>query len=449
MNVTLISSLRNVISLNMTSICYATILFFATLFFSNEYYYLLLPIAVVLFNIKELSYERRTILQSKKVRSYILITFIYLAISYANKLMNGHPITSLKDCYASFLLFPLLLFTASHLELKKVFKYFLFWVALECLISFSEYSFGVRSFFIENIAEFNNSSDYLYDHRVNGLSISSSVFALKLLIALISIEFVQLNNWFKLFLKVILFSGIILSFNRAVILSIIFFWCLLFCHQIFKKWKFEFKNIVSNGINIIMFTAVFLVFANHNILIELKRKNPEKRQLELKNNSKNPKLTFSDFNETQATIHFPKMKAGVDLDTTTKLNTLIYKSSQGINTSGRILIWMNFIEFIGENKWFGFGSDKLLFKAIDQNNKTLKLIHAHNSFIQLLASNGIWITFLFFAILFFIWTKKNILFLIPILVYSCFQYGIFWGFSILDVFFFSILMINTNLLNEK
>jgi O-antigen ligase len=110
---------------------------------------------------------------------------------------------------------------------------------------------------------------------------------------------------------------------------------------------------------------------------------------------------------------------------------------------------MNYIQFIGEHKWFGFGSDKLLFKAIDQDEKKLKLIHAHNSFLQLLASNGIIISFLFLGILFFIWTKKNLLLLIPILLYSCFQYGIFWGFSLLDVFFFSILITNTNLLDEE
>jgi hypothetical protein len=323
----------------------------------------------------------------------------------------------------------------------------MYWVVLECLIAFTEYSFGVRSFFIENVASINKSSDFLYDHRVNGLSISSSVFALKLLVAVISIEFIRLNNWFKNLLKTILFIGILFSFNRALIISLLLFWFILFAYHLFKK--FELKNFISKGTNLILFAGVFIVFANHNILVEMKKKNPEKKQLELKFKNEATELSFADISEAPLTLHYPQMKVGNELDTTAVLNKLFYSSTKGINTSGRTLIWMNYIQFIGEHKWFGFGSDKLLFKAIDQDEKKLKLIHAHNSFLQLLASNGIIISFLFLGILFFIWTKKNLLLLIPILLYSCFQYGIFWGFSLLDVFFFSILITNTNLLDEE
>lgn len=447
MNSALIPSLKKRISLNGVSICYATVLFFSTLFFSNEYYYLLLPFAIILFNLKRLYNFRVNFSKNKTVRNYIVLIIIYVSASYTNKLINGHPIISLKDYYASFLLFPLLLFTASLLEFKKVFKYFMYWVVLECLIAFTEYSFGVRSFFIENVASINKSSDFLYDHRVNGLSISSSVFALKLLVAVISIEFIRLNNWFKNLLKTILFIGILFSFNRALIISLILFWFILFAYHLFKK--FELKNFISKGTNLILFAGVFIVFANHNILVEMKKKNPEKKQLELKFKNETTELSFADISEAPRTLHYPQMKVGNELDTTAVLNKLFYSSTKGINTSGRTLIWMNYIQFIGEHKWFGFGSDKLLFKAIDQDEKKLKLIHAHNSFLQLLASNGIIISFLFLGILFFIWTKKNLLLLIPILLYSCFQYGIFWGFSLLDVFFFSILMTNTNLLDEE
>ena len=447
MNSALLPSLKKRISLNGVSICYATVLFFSTLFFSNEYYYLLLPFAIILFNLKRLYNFRVNFSKNKTVRNYIVLIIIYVSASYTNKLINGHPIISLKDYYASFLLFPLLLFTASLLEFKKVFKYFMYWVVLECLIAFTEYSFGVRSFFIENVASINKSSDFLYDHRVNGLSISSSVFALKLLVAVISIEFIRLNNWFKNLLKTILFIGILFSFNRALIISLLLFWFILFAYHLFKK--FELKNFISKGTNLILFAGVFIVFANHNILVEMKKKNPEKKQLELKFKNETTALSFADISEAPRTLYYPQMKVGNELDTTAVLNKLFYSSTKGINTSGRTLIWMNYIQFIGEHKWFGFGSDKLLFKAIDQDEKKIKLIHAHNSFLQLLASNGIIISFLFLGILFFIWTKKNLLLLIPILLYSCFQYGIFWGFSLLDVFFFSILITNTNLLDEE
>jgi len=201
--------------------------------------------------------------------------------------------------------------------------------------------------------------------------------------------------------------------------------------------------------NFLLFTGIFLLFSDHNILTEMKKKNPEKQQLELKFKSIEEKLTFNDFKESEYTMFFPKIKEGNILDTNLLANKIFCNSAKGFNTSGRTLIWMNYIAYIDQHKWFGFGSDKLLFKSIDQDNKKIKLIHAHNSFLQLIATNGLFISLLFLCIIWMIWTKKNFLFLIPILVFSTFQYGIFWGFSLLDLFFFSILMYNSNLLDEK
>ncbi|MDG1349535.1 MAG: O-antigen ligase family protein [Crocinitomicaceae bacterium] len=445
----LTSRFENMSVTHWMSLCYASLLFLATLFFANEYYYLLVPLAIVLFNLKSISDLKQSIRVTKKVKTSIGLILIYISTSYINKLITGHPILILKDYYASFLLFPLLIFTAYIIDLKKVFRYFLYWVAFECLIASVEYYFGVRSFFIENVPKINNSSDYLYDHRVNGLSISSSVFALKLLVAVISIEFVQLNLWLKNLLKTMLFTGVLFSFNRALIISVLVFWVLLLGYQLITSSKLELKHLLLKGTNIFLFSGVFFVFANHNILVELGKKNPEKKQLELKYKTEATQLTYSEIHDTPKTVHYPRMKVGNELDTNAFVNKLFYNSTKGINTSGRTLIWMNYFQYINEHKWFGYGSDKLLFKTINQDDKKLKLIHAHNSFLQILASNGILITLLFLSITFFIWTKKNFLILIPILVYSCFQYGIFWGFSLLDVFFFGILMINTNLLHEE
>ena len=224
---------------------------------------------------------------------------------------------------------------------------------------------------------------------------------------------------------------------------------LLLGYQLITSSKLELKHLLLKGTNIFLFSGVFFVFANHNILVELGKKNPEKKQLELKYKTEATQLTYSEIHDTPKTVHYPRMKVGNELDTNAFVNKLFYNSTKGINTSGRTLIWMNYFQYINEHKWFGYGSDKLLFKTINQDDKKLKLIHAHNSFLQILASNGILITLLFLSITFYIWTKKNFLILIPILVYSCFQYGIFWGFSLLDVFFFGILMINTNLLHEE
>ena len=434
---------------NFESGLYAFLLFFATLYFSNEYFYLAIPVSILIFNTKSLLNNKNDILARKSLQRIILLTAIYVIASYVNKLVNGHPIGSLKEYYASFLLFPVLLFSAALIDLRKVFKFFIYFVAFEAVIGLIEYYFGVRSFFLENIAEVNSSSEYLYDHRVNGLSLSSSIFSLKLLVSIIAIEFSIIKKRLKIILKGLLFIGILISFNRALIVSILIFWMVLFVYQLFTCKTYNLKNSFKIALNFLLFTGVFLLFSNHNLLVEMQKKNPEKQQLEMKFKSLEKKLTFNDFKETKQTDFFPKMKEGSELDTNLRANKIFYNSAKGFNTSGRTLIWMNYIAYIDQHMWFGYGSDKLLFKAVDQDNKKIKLIHAHNSFLQLLATNGLPISMLFIVIIWLVWTKKNFLFLIPILIFSTFQYGIFWGFSLLDLFFFSILMYPSKLLDEK
>lgn len=433
---------------DLESAIHAALLFLATLFFANEYYYLLLPLGVLCFKFKWLIEHKSKLLQEKKIRNTLILALFYVSVSYLNKLCNGYPISTLQDSYASFLLFPILLVTAALMNLKKVFTFFIYFVALECLLGFFEYHYEVRSFFIEG-ARINQSSNYLYDHRVNGMSISSSVFALKILVAVIAIEFALVKNRLKLLLKGFLCCGILLSFNRALILSVLLFWIVLFLYQVIKSNSYRPKKILSFATNMILFTGVFFMFSKQNIWTEMQKKNPEEKQLQLAFKDSRNLLRFSDFQETAATIKYPVLKEGNALDTSSKIHKLFYKSTQGINTSGRTLIWMNYLEYIEHHMWFGFGSNKLLFKAIDQDNHKIKLIHAHNSLLQIVSSNGLLISILFIIIVFYIWTKKNFILLLPILAFSCFQYGIFWGFSLLDVFFFSILMYNSNLLNEK
>tara|TARA_B100001287_G_scaffold267435_1_gene262548 strand:+ start:9610 stop:10500 length:891 start_codon:yes stop_codon:yes gene_type:complete len=292
-------------------------------------------------------------------------------------------------------------------------------------------------------------SDFLYDRRVNGLSISSSVFALKILVAIISIEFSLIATRLRLIFRLFLCSGVLISFNRASIIAVLLFWIILFLYQIIKENSFRLNKMIFFGLNLICFTGIFLMFSQNNLWTEMQKKNPEKKQLELAFKEKDEILMFSDFKETSKTAKYPRLKEGNELDTNSFVSQLFYKSTKGINTSGRTLIWLNYLDYTEGNKWFGYGSNKLLFKAIDQDNQKIKLIHAHNSILQFVSSNGLFISLLFLIIIGYIWTKKNFILFIPILIFSCFQYGIFWGFSLLDVFFFSILMCNSNLLNEK
>ena len=73
-----------------------------------------------------------------------------------------------------------------------------------------------------------------------------------------------------------------------------------------------------------LFAGVFIFFANHNILVEMKKKNPEKKQLELKFKNEATELSFADISEAPRTLYYPQMKVGNELDTTAVLNKLFY-----------------------------------------------------------------------------------------------------------------------------
>jgi len=425
----------------------AGILFLATLFFANEYYYLLFPIGLVVFKYSRLK-EAFLVSISNKRNQFIFISIaIFIGLCYLNKIINGHEIRSLKDYYSSFLLFPILLFSAWAVDLKQISKYFLYFICIEIIFGFFEFNSGVRSFFVENLAPINNNSDFLYDHRTNGLSISSSIFSVKILIGLISIEFLKIRKDIGVLIRSVLIIGVILTFNRALIVAILIFWSILFIRNVFWLKARTFSKVLLGSQNFLIFGIFFSIFASHSLWTEMNKQHQEKNKLKIKFKTEST-LSFSDFKEDNSTIHYPKIKEQHELDTSFFLNKYLSKSTEGINTSGRTLIWINFIQYWNENKWFGFGSDKLMFKTVDQDKKKIKLIHAHNSYLEILASHGIILTLLFFSLLFVIWNKKNIVFILPICVYSLFQYGIFWGFSILDFFFISLLITNTKLLDE-
>ena len=92
--------------------------------------------------------------------------------------------------------------------------------------------------------------------------------------------------------------------------------------------------------------------------------------------------------------------------------------------------------------WFGNMSVKLWY------NHEGTLFHAHNSFVETLASNGI---FIFLLYMFFVLknlNRYNAKFVMPILVLSVLQYGIFWGISFLDIVF-QYFLLRVNKANES
>ncbi len=100
-----------------------------------------------------------------------------------------------------------------------------------------------------------------------------------------------------------------------------------------------------------------------------------------------------------------------------------FRGQEGVELSGRGFIFPHYSQFILDHPFVGNSGAKLWVYFGDS------LYHAHNSFLELFASNGLVIAVLFLFGYCLVFFKAKELFL-PILVYSLFQYGFLWGFVI-------------------
>ncbi len=126
----------------------------------------------------------------------------------------------------------------------------------------------------------------------------------------------------------------------------------------------------------------------------------------------------------------------IGVNTDAIMNQLL-RGKEG-DLSGRDMIFPYFFEFIKNNLLLGNNTHKMW------GNEGDFIYHAHNSYLQSLANLGIiFFIVLWIYILSFL-KKNNIIYLLPILIYSSFQYGILWGVSFMDIIFFYILFNSKN-----
>ncbi|WP_436872829.1 O-antigen ligase family protein [Acinetobacter haemolyticus] len=109
--------------------------------------------------------------------------------------------------------------------------------------------------------------------------------------------------------------------------------------------------------------------------------------------------------------------------------------TRGKNTvdySGRDQIFSYFYNFWIDNPLLGNRGAKLWWDSYGS------VWHAHNSYLEFLASNGI-IVFLFFIIGWLLIFRKALVIAFPVLIYSLSQYGFLWGLSFYDVVLAAIM----------
>ena len=110
------------------------------------------------------------------------------------------------------------------------------------------------------------------------------------------------------------------------------------------------------------------------------------------------------------------------------------RGGQTVDYSYRDLIFPAFVNFIYDNPVFGnygykyyvsFGSG---------------VYHAHNSYLEVAATSGLFFLILIFVFMFAVARVTALLLVTPILVYSGFQYGVFWGASLYDQLFWCVIL---------
>lgn len=397
-------------------------------------YFVLIPIVLIYFSdeIKD-RLKSRTILQTKSYSRNFILVLIISFFALINRLFHLESLT-FGDFFSSFFFFPILYLVVKLIDKNIFYRTFLVLVLIEIAFGIGQYFSGVNTFFtgLDTYTQF-GSYELLYYTRVLGLSNNSPIFALKIFFGILILTQLKLKKQVKLILSILLFVGIIITFNRSVILGLGFYLVILLLtyYRIknYKKLKNQLILLTSSLLISILFykdlRKQFLRMSSQSIELSesyIEKLSDKEVVYILDSLTKN-----FDYDEQ---IEFSKQQ-----DLRERLKDVVFENKKKSALSGRSQIWERYFSFIKTNFWFGNGSKKL----IDPYS-----YHPHNSFLYLLSSHGILISIL---ILFFIFKNvsiNNAYLILPILFISIVQSLIFWGASLFDILFYIFLISPNN-----
>ena len=277
------------------------------------------------------------------------------------------------------------------LSLSKTDLKFIFWLAvIESLVVVAEFASGTSSFIPAYASMDNPDTDLLYFSRPMGLSYNSSIVAYKLLVAILIAEYLDKRTLLYRLAQVVLLAGIILTFSRTILVVLVIYFAIRYSRQ----YLIAFVELVRFRIR---YTNLVFLFAFSAFIVV--------------------SFYFAYTNFSSISTQFTRGRGNIEF-------------------SGREKIWPQFIDFIKKNPLAGNHSLKFYadYHGIPDS------AHAHNSFLQVLADNGIFIFALYMIFVFANINRKNVYYILPILIYSITQYGVFWGISLLDIVFMMLLL---------
>lgn len=310
-----------------------------------------------------------------------LCIFVLSFINQTIGFLNGYiPQSFLEFLPYSFLIL-VTIQLAKNID-ERVYLIFVYCLIVDIFVGIYQKMNGIVSFYdISQVLV--EGDDMLYNTKVYGLSTNSSGFSEKVFLVLMVYQHYDFNKKISpYFFYPIIIVGLLLSFNRSALLGAIVFAFIALVQS---------KKTTKLLIMLFLGSVILLFFIVKYDLTEVVVKQ------------------FLRGHEDIASAGF----------------------------SEREIIYPYFVDFISNHLWLGNNSYKLL---IDMGDG--RILHAHNSYLQTLATNGL-IVFLFYCYLIFHkLTLKNIKIIFPFLIFSIFQTFILWGISLGDLILYSILLSN-------
>jgi len=311
---------------------------------------------------------------------------------------------SIKDFYSFAYLFPLTYIIARTLKGRNdIFKYFIYFILIELTVSIIEYALGVNTLFHEykRFRTF-DSYDLLYFTRTYGLSPNSSGLSFKYIYGLILLDIVGFSKRKTIIIELLFLIGSVFTFGRIALVVVFFYLILRLLDILITKKRFELTKQIP-------FILIFIFFAA------------------------NPTWTTKQFTRNGTIVNQSKFdEEELEENDLTKEEMIKLTKKFGLDKldmSGRNEIWNTFLTYSSENIQFGNKGKKLLFGRY----------HAHNSYIEFLASFGIYL-FIFFAFIFLRnISSNNYVYLLTLGLLAMGQYLIFWGVSFFDIIFYYLI----------
>lgn len=382
----------------------------STKYFNIEFYLAFIPFIIFRFVTNKESF-----IEELKERNFKFSIFLALC-AFVNRLIDIIPDGNIQEIYSNLYLLPFIYLVAKLIN-ENILKLVVYFLCIEILLGICQYFFGVSSFdtSLPFYREFIN-YDLYYFTRVFGFGSNSSLLAIKSFGALLICNYTfRKPSLLKSFAILLILTGIVISFNRTVVIATLIYLCLYIGFLIYKSgWK----AILNNG-NIAR--VLFLLFFFHNpinLFNQITRKLDES--------------SLNKINYLSPNLLSENSSSNKNKEITDDILTKEGKRTINVVSAGRIAIWKQFAGFIKSKPFTGNNS-----KAIRLNGR-----HAHNAYIQFLAQHGIVIGLVMFIFIASNISKSNMWLVFPVFIICISQYAIFWGVSFLDIIFYHFLFSN-------